>query len=88
MLCLRYGHKRFECRTRSEDVSVSSGRIVCYVCNQPGHKSPNCPNRKEKDSSSNVNYHRGSTSGGPNSTASKPVASKFWLVRPGCRCGL
>ena len=31
-----------------------SGAIICYSCNRPGHKSPNCPNKKQQQTQPNA----------------------------------
>ncbi len=48
-VCRRYGHRSFDCRYRSSSqTDVSSNKVppvVCYSCNEPGYKEPECPNR-------------------------------------------
>jgi len=60
-ICKKFGHTAVDCRYRvpvesntsqnsSSSVPTGSSRgrpqgIVCFTCNTPGHKSPDCPNR-------------------------------------------
>ncbi len=40
-------HKAFECRMSQDD---RQSRLVCYSCNQVGHRSTECPNKPDKSS--------------------------------------
>ncbi len=70
-VCKKYGHRTTDCRYRnvpSYDVPSSNPvpskphSIVCFTCNVPGHKSPDCPTKKggtDNKSDNKPNVKRG-----------------------------
>ena len=46
--CQGFGHRSFECRVSREESKPS---IICHSCQQPGHKSPEYPNKGVRASS-------------------------------------
>ena len=32
-------------RKQTSDQRQDQQKIICYSCNEPGHKAPNCPNK-------------------------------------------
>ncbi len=73
-MCHRFGHRSYDCRFKGSgnyEQSVNSPRppaIVCYFCNEPGHKAPDCkkknrgyiPNPNESNGFKKPNLRKGS----------------------------
>ncbi len=79
--CHKLGHRAYECRSNvSRPINSFNSRqpsIICYTCQEPGHKSPDCPTKKS-DNNGNSSDGR-SISGNKAGVRNRKTYNTHWV---------